>query len=70
MLEAELDDKIGAGLELIAHYRAEVKRLLPDADARKNFWREVLTPDLWQLLRNGQLDALNRLLDTAINQRT
>ena len=70
MLEAELDDKIGAGLELIARRRAEVKRLLPDANARKNFWREVLTPDLWQLLRKGQLDALNQLLDTALAQRT
>ena len=70
MLEAELDDNFGAGLELIAHYRAEVKRLLPDVKARQKFWREVLTPELWQLLRNGQLDALNLLLDTAINQWT
>lgn len=70
MLEAELDDNFGAGLELITHKRQEVKRLLPDAKARQKFWREVLTPELWQLLRNGQLAALEELLDTAINQRT
>lgn len=65
MLEAELDENFGAGLELIAHYRAEVKQLLPDSKARQKFWREVLTPDLWQLLRNGQLNALEELLDAA-----
>ena len=68
MLEAELDDNFGAGLELIAHYRAEVKQLLPDAKARQKFWREVLTPDLWQLLRNGQLTALEELLNDKLNR--
>lgn len=66
MLEAELDDNFGAGLELIARKRQEVKQLLPESKARQKFWREVLTTDLWQLLRAGQLTALEELLDTAI----
>lgn len=70
MLESELDENFGAGLELIACRRAEVKQLIPDAKARQKFWREILTPDLWQLLRNGQLDALEKIFDAALNQRT
>lgn len=63
MLEAELDENFGAGLRLIADKRQEVKRLLPNHTARKNFWREILTPEVWELLRSGRLDELRRLLD-------
>ncbi len=63
MLEAELDENFGAGLRLIADKRQEVKRLLPNHTVRQNFWREVLTPEVWELLRSGQLDRLRQLLD-------
>ncbi len=66
MLELELGENFCAGLKLIARYREKVKELLPNPDARKNFWREVLTADTWKLLKLGEFNRLenqiNRLL--------
>ena len=67
MLEAELDENFGAGLEIISRVRREVKQLLPNQPAREKFWRKVLTPELWQLLKAGELDKLKKFFDGAIN---
>ena len=67
MLTAELGDNFGAGLEIISRARREVKRLLPNQPAREKFWREVLTPELWQLLKSGDIDALEKILVNAVN---
>ena len=67
MLEAELDENFGAGLEIISRARREVKQLLPNQPAREKFWRKVLTPELWQLLKAGELDKLKKFFDGAIN---
>lgn len=66
MLEDELDENFGAGLELIAHRRQEVKSLLPNSHARQKFWQEILTPEVWKLLRTGQLNRLEELIDNAL----
>ena len=58
MLEAEFDSNFGEGLKLIAELRREVKKFLPDDKARTKFWREFLTPEIWQLLKAGNLDEL------------
>ena len=66
MLEAELGENFGAGLELIARRRREVKRLLPDARAREDFWRRFLTAEVWRLLKSGQLDELEASINHAL----
>ncbi|MBQ6975399.1 MAG: bifunctional precorrin-2 dehydrogenase/sirohydrochlorin ferrochelatase [Selenomonadaceae bacterium] len=62
MLETEFDSNFGEGLKIIAELRREVKKNLPDDKARIKFWREILTPQLWQLLKSGYLDELKKLL--------
>ncbi len=62
MLESEFDSKFGKGLKIIAELRREVKKILPDDKARTKFWREFLTPEIWQLLKSGKLDDLKKIL--------
>jgi len=62
MLETEFDENFAEGLKLIAEYRRKLKKILPNADDRINFWREVLTPEIWQLLKGGKLDDLRETL--------
>lgn len=66
MLEAELDENFGAGLEIISRARREVKRLLPNQSAREKFWREILTAEVWQLLKSGELNTLEELIKNAL----
>lgn len=68
MLESELGENFGAGLELIARRRQEVKHLLPNSHARKIFWQRILTHETWQLLKSGRLDELKKFLDDAVNE--
>jgi len=67
MLEAEFGENFGAALEIISRARREVKRRLPNQSAREKFWREILTPELWQLLKSGDVNALEKFFDEAIN---
>ena len=62
MLEAEFDSKFGEGLKIIAELRRELKKILPDSKARIKFWREFLTPEIWQLLKSGKIDELKNFL--------
>ena len=66
MLESELDENFGAGLKIISQYRREVKRLLPNHKARKIFWEKILTPELWQILKAGELERLEEIINHAI----
>lgn len=66
MLETELGENFGAGLEIISRARREVKRLLPNQSAREKFWREILTAEVWQLLKSGELDKLEELINDAL----
>ncbi|MBR6712765.1 MAG: bifunctional precorrin-2 dehydrogenase/sirohydrochlorin ferrochelatase [Selenomonadaceae bacterium] len=66
MLEAELDENFGAGLEIISRWRRELKRLLPNHTQRKIFWQRVLTQEMWQLLKQGQLNELEDKINHAL----
>lgn len=67
MLEAELDENFGAGLKIISQYRRELKRLLPNYKARQIFWEKFLTREVWELLKTGQINELERMLKGAVN---
>ena len=60
MLEAEFNENFGAGLKIISHYRREVKKLLPNPQARKIFWEQFLTREIWELLKLGAFDKLEK----------
>ena len=66
MLETEFDKNFADGLKIIADYRRKLKKISPDADDRINFWREVLTPEIWKLLKSGKLDELQKILEDTI----
>ena len=66
MLEAEFDENFGAALKIISQYRREVKQLLPNHTARKIFWQKILTPELWQVLKSGELERLEEIINHAI----
>ena len=66
MLEAELDDTFGAGLEIISRWRRELKRCLPNHTQRKIFWQRVLTQETWQLLKQGHLNELEERINHAL----
>lgn len=63
MLEKEFNANFGEGLKIISARRHELKNTLPDVDARIKFWREVLTPEIWQLLKSGRIDSLKKYLE-------
>ena len=66
MLEAELGENFGAGLEIISRYRRLVKQRLPNQSAREKFWRETLTAELWELLKSGELNTLEAVINNAL----
>ena len=66
MLEAELGENFGAGLEKISARREEIKKLLPNPRARKIFWQKILTQETWQLLKDGRLEQLEEKINHAL----
>ena len=66
MLELELGENFGAGLEIISAWRLKVKKILPNPQARKIFWRKILTQETWQLLKHGQLNELEDKINHAL----
>lgn len=66
MLENEFDGNFSAALEIISRYRAKVQPQLPTHKARINFWRETLTPELWQMIKVGDLDNLEKNISAKV----
>ena len=68
MLEKDFDENFAEGVEIISKYRQEVKKILPTFEERINFWREVLTPEVWQMLKSGNFSALEKNLQLNISK--
>ena len=66
-LEQEFDKNFGEGLKIISHYRQEVKNILQNHEDRKKFWREILTPKIWKLLKAGELEKAEAILKNALD---
>ena len=67
MLENDFDENFSAALEIISRYRAKVQPLLPTHKDRINFWRETLTPNLWQVIKAGDTAALEQILSAKVS---
>lgn len=69
MLERELDENLGAAVEIISKYRQEVIKKIPTHELRIQFWQEILTPEIWQDIKRGALSALeNKITDALIGR--
>ena len=66
-LEQEFDKNFGEGLKIISHYRQEVKNILQNHEDRKKFWREILTPEMWKLLKAGELEKAEAIIKNALD---
>ncbi len=66
MLENEFDNNFGAAVEIISKYRAEIQPQLPTHQARIKFWREVLTPEIWHIIKRGDLKNLEAKIKNAV----
>ena len=66
-LEREFDKNFGEGLKIISHYRQEVKNILQNHEDRKNFWREVLTSEMWKLFKAGELEKAEAIIKNALD---
>lgn len=58
MLEIELDENFGAAVEVISKYRQEVIKKIPTHELRIKFWQEVLTAEIWEIVKRGELSTL------------
>lgn len=67
MLENDFDENFSAALEIISRYRAKVQPLLPTHNDRINFWRETLTPNLWQVIKAGDTATLEQILSAKVS---
>lgn len=68
MLEEEFDLKFVDALEIISKYRGEVQKVLPTHEARVNFWREVLTPEVWKFIKGGELERLEGKIKKSLSK--
>lgn len=68
MLELEIDENFAQGLEIISRRREEVKKLLPTFEERMNFWRKILTPKIWQLLKAGEFRELDEKIKNCLEK--
>ena len=67
MLESDFNENFAAALEIISRYRAKVQPLLPTHKDRINFWRETLTPALWQIIKAGDTAQLEQILAAKVD---
>lgn len=58
MLEKDFDENFSEGVEIISRYRQEAKKIFPTFEERINFWREVLTEEVWEMLKAGKISEL------------
>lgn len=58
MLEKDFDENFSEGVEIISRYRQEAKKFFPTFEERINFWREVLTEEVWEMLKAGKISEL------------
>lgn len=66
-LEERLGPWYGPWLERLAPRRLEVRQLLPDSRARRDFWRTALTEELMHHIEQGNLDEAEEQLNHAIS---
>lgn len=70
MLELELDENFGAAVDVISKYRHEVIKKIPTHELRIQFWQEILTPEIWQVIKSGEISRLESKIKNALLEKT
>ena len=68
MLEKDFDENFAQGIEIISKYRAEVKKILPTFEERINFWREILTEKVWEMLKAGKISEIEDKIKKSLSR--
>ena len=66
-LETQFDDSIGALAQLLSQLRSKIRNRLPDLNARRAFFRRVLTGPAQALLRRGQPLAAQHAVEAQLH---
>ncbi|MBQ7705342.1 MAG: bifunctional precorrin-2 dehydrogenase/sirohydrochlorin ferrochelatase [Selenomonadaceae bacterium] len=66
MLEQELDENFGAAVEIISKYRQAVIKKIPTHELRIQFWQEILTAEIWENIKSGNLSILENKIKNAL----
>ncbi len=66
MLELELDENLGAAVEIISKYRQAVIKKIPTHELRIKFWQEVLTAEIWEVIKRGELLTLEEKIKSQL----
>ena len=66
MLEQEFSENFGAAVDLISKYRQQVIKKFPTHELRIKFWKEILTPEIWEIIKRGELSALEEKIKSQL----
>ena len=69
MLEIEFNENFGAAVELISKYRNEVIKKVPTHELRIKFWQEILTSEIWEDIKAGNLSTLENKIKNALLEK-
>lgn len=67
-LQEQYGDDVAAFAAFLDEQRETVKQLLPDSQARQEFWRNTLTNQLLQLVKEGRLQQTKEIIIHAVNR--
>ena len=66
MLERDFNENFGAAVEIISKYRQAVIKKFPTHELRIKFWQEILTPEIWENIKVGNLLTLENKITNAL----
>ena len=66
MLERDFNENFGAAVEIISKYRQAVIKKIPTHELRIKFWQEILTPEIWENIKVGNLSTLENKIINAL----
>ena len=66
MLERDFNENFGAAVEIISKYRQAAIKKIPTHELRIKFWQEILTPEIWENIKAGNLSKLENKIINAL----
>ena len=67
-LQQQYGDDMASFASFLDEQRETVKQILPDSQARQEFWRTTLTNQLLQLVKEGRLQQAKEIIIHAVNR--
>ena len=67
-LQQQYGDDMASFASFLDEQRETIKQILPDSQARQEFWRTTLTNQLLQLVKEGRLQQAKEIIIHAVNR--